>query len=77
MKQRFAFVSSLALCLVAITQTLAQAPVDVIGLVDASYGNYSDRVTFRVPSTNGYSYRVLLDSSPVPTDVSITVSSVD
>src|SRR5437867_9171762 len=59
-----------------ITPVLADAPVDVVGITDASYGNYSDRASFRVPSTNGYSYRVLLDSSPIPTDVTIDVTKV-
>lgn len=78
MKPRFAVATSALFLYAALAvPLLAQAPLDVIGLTDASYGNYADRVTFRVPSTNGYSYRVLLDANPVPTDVPMTVTNID
>lgn len=55
----------------------AQTPLNVDGITDRSYGSYADRATFRVPSSTGYSYRVLLDTNPVPTDVWVTVNSID
>ena len=49
----------------------------VEGITDANYGAYGGSASFRVPSTNGYAYRVLLDTNAVPTDVWTTVAAVD
>jgi hypothetical protein len=64
------------LALLAATATMwAQAPLAVDNLTDQSTHNL--RVWFRVPSTSGCTYRVLLDDQPVPTDVTNWVESVD
>jgi len=55
----------------------AQAPLDVIGVTDKAYNSYSGQASFRVPSAEGYSYRVLLDGQPVPTDVSVLIDKPD
>lgn len=53
----------------------AQAPLNVDGIADRT--TYDLRVWFRVPTTAGYSYQVLLDGQPVPTDLTNWVDSVD
>lgn len=55
----------------------AQVPLDVTGITDKAYNSYSGSASFRVPSATGYSYRVLLDGQPVPTDVTVVVTNMD
>ena len=59
------------------TSVRAEVPLTVEGITDANYGAYGGSASFRVPSTNGYAYRVLLDTNAVPTDVWTTVTAVD
>lgn len=68
---------SLAALLSGIISTNAQVPLDVTGVADRSYGSYNYTASFRVPSTNGYSYLVTLDGKPVPTDLTIPVNTVE
>src|SRR5262245_28493785 len=53
----------------------AQAPLVIENLSDRA--TYDRTVWFRVPATDGYSYRVLLDGQPVATDLTNWVESVD
>src|SRR5262245_10905254 len=57
----------------------AQAPLDIVG-VGAGFGdrsNYVGSVSFRVPSTSGYTYLVLLDGKRIPTDVTNQVNQAN
>ena len=56
---------------------LAQAPLTVEGIADKNFAAYVDWASFRVPSVGGYTYKVLLDTNVVPTDVWITNRVVD
>lgn len=53
----------------------AQAPLTINGVTDKS--TYNDSVTLQVPSVAGYTYRVLLDNQPMPTDFPVTVTNMD
>jgi len=54
----------------------AQEPLTVNGVTDR--GDYNtNRVTFSIPTVSGYSYAVSLDGERVPTDVNVTVSTMD
>ncbi len=62
------------------TSASAQAPL----VVEGSGVAFNDKstfssgtVTFRAPSTNGYTYAVSLDGNPVPTDLWLTVNEMD
>ena len=59
----------------SVTLLRAQAPLVIDNV--AERGVYTSSTWFRVPSTSGYTYQVLLDGKPVPTDVSYTVNQVD
>ncbi|MBI5386524.1 MAG: hypothetical protein HZA90_17785 [Verrucomicrobia bacterium] len=61
----------------ALHAATVQAPLDVLGVTDKAYSSYSGSASFRVPSTNGYSYRVLFDGQLVPTDVTVPVTNMD
>ena len=65
----------LAALLLAPTVALAQAPLTVNGVTDKS--TYTGSVSLSVPSTNGYTYRVLLDGLSIPTDVPCVVNQMD
>jgi hypothetical protein len=69
--------ATVALVVMAAWSLSAQAPLTIEGLADRQYSGYVDSVAFRVPSTAGYSYSVLLDTKPVPTDAFVTVNAVD
>src|SRR2546422_10332122 len=51
------------------------AQINVEGIADRA--TYTQTVSFRVPATSGYSFRVLLDGKPVPADITNVVNSVD
>ena len=53
----------------------AQAPLTIDGVTDKS--TYTDSVSLRVPSADGYTYSVQLDGDPIPTDASIAVNRMD
>ena len=73
---KFIRLVALSFCLCA-GSVLAQAPLDVTGIADRNYSSYNNQVSFSVPSTNGYSYLVTLDGQRVPTDVTVTVNTVE
>jgi hypothetical protein len=54
----------------------AQAPLDVVGvgMLFGDRSNYVSSVSFRVPTTSGYTYMVLLDGKRIPTDVTNQVN---
>src|SRR6266516_2167924 len=53
----------------------AQAPLTIIGVTNR--GDYADRITLSVPTTNGYTYSATLDGHPIPVDVNVVVTNVD
>ena len=53
----------------------AQVPLTVLGVSDRN--TYNLVAWFAVPTTNGFTYRVLLDGQPVPTDLTNWVTTVD
>ena len=71
------FLAAIVLSVVAPKTALSQAPLTIEGLTDRQYPGYANSVTFRVPTTAGYSYNVILDTNPVPTGVFVTVNKTD
>jgi hypothetical protein len=55
--------------------TEAQPPLIIENLADKSIHDL--QIWFKVPSLEGYTYKVLLDGQPVPTDLTNRVDSVD
>jgi hypothetical protein len=53
----------------------AQAPLNINGATDRQVIN--NTATISVPSTGGYTYLVLLDGQPIPTDLSQIVNRMD
>ncbi len=55
----------------------ADVPIAIEGVTDRAYDLYEDRVSFRVPTVSGYTYRAELDGARVPTDQWVEVNRVD
>ena len=69
-KQLLPLAGALGLAWICALSARAQAPLTVEGVADRNFGAYSGKVTLRVPSAAGYSYRVVLDATnTLPTDV--------
>jgi hypothetical protein len=66
---------SLTTAFVTAPPARAQAPLTIEGASDRTVSNLV--AWFRVPTSPGYSYQVLLDGNPVPTDLTNWVTSVD
>ncbi|MCX8156371.1 MAG: hypothetical protein N3J91_07990, partial [Verrucomicrobiae bacterium] len=64
-----------AFWLAAVLAVWGQSPLTINGVTDKS--TYNNSVTFRVPSEAGYTYQVLFNNVPIPTDVDMVVTNMD
>lgn len=72
MTRRLALFAWLA---VSLSGALAQAPLTINGVTDKA--SYTDKVSFWVPSTAGYSQAVLLNGRLVPSDLTNVIATMD